>query len=166
MMDFTPLISASCSGHFEIVQWLLSHGANPNKRYGKCDWASLHAAACCGQVEVSRLLLQYEADIYARDNNGRTTLHVAVQYDHVDVARFLLEHGADVNARDNWRNSPLLWAVKPWLFKRANLEVARLIVDNGANIDAEDDEGQTAFQVASDYGYDDIAKFLSNHGSK
>ena len=33
------------------------------------------------------------------------------------------------------------------------LEVAHLLVGHGANIDAEDDEGRTAFQVASEYGY-------------
>jgi ankyrin repeat protein len=163
--DYTPLYGASSSGHLKTLQWLLSRSANPNVREGS-GWTPLHSAGFYGHVEVSRLLLQHKADIYACDTDGRTPLHVAVQYERVNAARLLLEHGADVNARDNWRNSPLLWAVKPWLFKRADLEVARLIVDNGANIDAEDDEGQTAFQVASDYGYDDIAKFLSNHGSK
>ena len=157
----SPLISASCSGHFEIVQWLLSHGANPNKRHQTNDRASLHVAACWGQVEVSRLLLQYKADIYARDDTGRTPLHVAVQRDRVDAARFLLEHGADVNTRDNSRNTPLLGAVKDRYF-----DVARLLVEHGANIDAEDNMGRTAFQVASDRGDHDIVKLLSEHGPK
>jgi ankyrin repeat protein len=34
------------------------------------------------------------------------------------------------------------------------LEVAHLLVGHGANIDAEDDEGRTAFQVASEYCMD------------
>jgi ankyrin repeat protein len=160
--NYTPLFGASCSGHFEIVKWLLSHRANTNDR-GKSDgWTSLHAAAGFGHIEVSRLLLQYKADIYVHDVEGRTPLHVAVKYHgRVDVARFLLEHGADMNARDNNRGTPLLCASQ-----YGCLEVARLLVEHGANIDAENDEGRTAFQVASESGYHDIAKLLSDHGPK
>jgi ankyrin repeat protein len=163
--DYTPLYGASCSGHFEIVQWLLSHGANPNNRGIEGSWTSLHAAAYFGRVEVSRLLLQYNADIYANTNEGWTPLHVAAQHEHVNVARLLLEHGADVNARDNSRNTSLLGAVKRGSPECRRLELARLLVEHGANIDAEDDEGRTAFQVASEYGYRGIAKLLSD-GSK
>jgi ankyrin repeat protein len=158
---YTPLYGASCSGHFEIVQWLLSHRANPNAR-GKVDgWTSLHVAAYLGHVEVSRLLLQYKADIYAHDNEGRSPLYVAVECEHVNVARLLLEHDADVNARDNSRDTLFLNAVR-----RRRFEVARLLVELGANIDAEDNKGRTAFQVASECGYHDVTKFLTDHGSK
>jgi ankyrin repeat protein len=164
--DYTPLFGASCSGHFDTVQWLLSHRADPNNRGRTDGWTSLHGAAFFGHVEVSRLLLQYKADINAHDTKGRIPLHVAVQYKRVNVARFLLEHGADVNARDNRHNTPLLGAVKRGSLKFSGLEVARLLVEYGANIDAEDCEGRTAFQVASKKGYHDIAKLLSEHGSK
>jgi ankyrin repeat protein len=157
----TPLFGASCSGDLEIVQWLLSRSANFTVRVETHGWTSLHAAACYGYVEISRLLLQYKADTYASDNEGRTPLHLAAQYERVNVARLLLEHGVDVNARDNSRKTPLHSASK-----RGQLEVARLLVEHGANIDVEDNEGMTAFQVASEEGYDDIAKFLSDRGSK
>ena len=113
---------------------------------------------------MSRLLLHSKANICARDFNGRTPLHVSVLYKSVDVARLLLEHGADVNAQDKGRKTPLLSAVKCVLYE-PTLEVARLLVGHGANIDAEDIEGRTAFRVASESGYPDIAKFLSDHCS-
>ena len=161
--DYTSLYAASCSGHSEIVQWLLIHGANPNEQghLVKHEWTLLHAAAMSGHVEVSRLLLQYKVDIDAHDKEGRTPLHIAVEHGHVNVARLFLEHGADVNARDNSRNTSLLRATK-----RGRLEVARLLIEHGANIDAEDNNGRTAFHVASESGYYDIAKLLSDHGSK
>jgi ankyrin repeat protein len=161
--DHTPLFRASCSGHFEIVQWLLSHRADPNDQANLDGWTSLHAAASFGHVEVSRLLLQYKANIYARDPEGRTALHVAVKFfgGHVNVARLLLEHGADMNARDRGRGTPLLRAIQ-----YGRLEIARLLLERGADIDAEDNWGQNSFQVASDREYHDIVKLLSDHGSK
>jgi ankyrin repeat protein len=160
--DYTALYGASSSGHFEIVQWLLSHRANPNHRANLDGWTSLHTAAYNGHVEVSRLLLQYKADINARDNEGQTPLHVAVQYfGHVNVARLLLEHGAGVNARDHSRNTSLHLASES-----GRPDVARLLVEHGANMDAKNDEGRTTCQLASTYGYHDITKLLSDHGSK
>ena len=161
--DYTPLFGASCSGHLEIVQWLLSHGANPNNR-GKLDGSnSLHGAAFFGHVEVCQLLLQYKADIYACDSEGSTPLHLAVDYSgHPNVARLLLEHGADVNARDNSRKTPLHLSFS----YNGSLDVARLLVEHGTDIDAEDSEGRTAFLIALEEGYHDIANFLSDHGSK
>jgi ankyrin repeat protein len=162
----TPLRGASSSGHLEIVQWLLSRGANSTARAGGLGFTPLHAAADFEQVEVSRLLLQYKADICARDRIGRTPLHIAVEgpgrgIEQVNITRFLLEHGADVNAPDNKRKTPLHRALE-W----GNLDVARLLVEYGANIVAEDDDGRTVSQVAAERGYHDFVKFLSDRGSK
>ena len=166
----TLLDGASCFGNVENVQWLLGRGANPNHQIIAGNWTSLHTAAWLGQVEISLLLLQYKADIYARDRGGRTPLHLVMEYGHVNLARLLLEHGADVNARDINRDTPLITAVKYNPIDTGSLkrrfEIARLLVEHGANIDAEDNEGRTAFQVASDRGYHSIAKLLSNNGSK
>jgi ankyrin repeat protein len=161
--DITPLIAASCSGHLEIVQWLLSHGANLTVRDRDEDigWTPLHAATFYGRVEVSRLLLQYKADIHAHDSKGRTPLHEAARGNEINAALLLLEHGADVNARDNRRNTPL-HAASEW----GRLDAARLLVEHGASIDAEDNEGITASQLASVGGHDDVIKFLSDRGSK
>ena len=159
----TLLRSVSITGHLEVVQWLLSHGANPTVWDEDTDsgWTSLHGAAFYGHVDISRLLLQYKADIHARDNEGRTPLHEAARFNMVDTARFLLENGADVNARDNSRRTPLHVASY-----EGYLDIARLLVELGANIDAEDNKGRTTSQLASESRKHDIVKFLSDHGSK
>jgi ankyrin repeat protein len=157
----TLLYGATWSKHLEIVQWLLSRGANPNVRDKIYGLTPQHSAAAFGLVEISRLLLQYKADSNAQDHHERTPLRVASDQGHVNVARLLLEHGADVDARGDIRNTSLHRASYS-----GHLDVARLLVEHGANIDAEDGKGRTALQVASESGHHDIAKFLSDHGSK
>jgi ankyrin repeat protein len=158
----TPLYGASWFGHLEVVQWLLSRSANPNVRDKTFGWIPQHLGASFGHVEISRLLLQYKADSNAQDQSERTPLMFASGQGHVDITRLLLEHGSDVNARDKNRNTPLHYASS----KREHPEVARLLVEHGAIIDAENNEGRTAYQVALENGRHDIAKFLSDHGSK
>jgi len=144
----TLLNGVSRMGHLEIVQRLLSRSANPNVRDGS-GWTPLHSAAAYKYVEVSPLLLQYKADNNIRDIDGKTLLHLASDWGRVNVVRLLLEPDADANTRDNSRSTPLLGAL---LY--GHLEVARLLVEHhGANIDAEDDEGRTAFPLASERGY-------------
>ena len=124
--DSTPLYGASDFGHFEIVQWLLNHRANPNHRERVLGWTSLHGAVHYGHIEVSRLLLQYKADFNAHDNEGRTPLHVAVERKHVNVARLLLEHGADLDARDEKGRTASELASKSGYH-----DIAKLLSDHG-----------------------------------
>ena len=116
----TLLRGASCSGPLEIVQWLLSCSANSSICDEQMGWTPLHSAACFGDVEISRLLLRYNADIHAHDKRGRTPLHVAAEYRNVNVVT-----------------------------DSGHLNIIRLLIEHGADIDAEDDEGRTAFQGAS-----------------
>ena len=95
----TPLNVAPSPERSEIVEWLLSHGADPNLRGDGDPYISLHAAAYCGNVEVCRMLLQHKADQNAPDSEGRTPLHLASEKGYIDVVRLLVEYGADVNAR-------------------------------------------------------------------
>ena len=67
-------------------------------------------------------------------------------------------HAVDVNARNRYGTTPLHLASK-----RGTLEFVRLLIDHGADIDLKDNEGRTAFDVAST---EEISKLLSDHGAK
>lgn len=60
-----------------------------------------------GRKDVVEYLLQYGANVLARDDGGLIPLHNACSFGHADVVLLLLEHGADANARDNWNYTPL-----------------------------------------------------------
>lgn len=144
----------------EIVEWLLHRGADPDLRDGSGGCTPLHFVVSHGPIEIAEILLEHKAVVNAQDDVGRIPLHVASRRGYVDFTRLLLRHGADVNSQDAEGSTPL------HLVGGVTLDIARLLVEHGANLDLEDFKGRTASQAASDRGSHDLAKWLSDHGSK
>jgi hypothetical protein len=161
----TLLHTSTITYQVDVVQWLLSHGADPNLGEN-LGWTPLLLAASNGWLEIAQILLQHNADTNLPDDGYRTPLHLASESGHPNVAQLLLEHGVDVNARDKSGSTPLHLAsrVGPWhSFMEGKLEVVRLLIEHGAEVGMKDNEGKTPLQVA--FG-SDMAKLLSDHGSK
>lgn len=93
----TPL-SHSVMNHsissFTIVQWLLEHGAGPNRMF-------LHAIAYrnADSVELTKLFLQSGLDPMMKDSEGYTYLYYAIEFYEIErgslIAEFLCQYGAD-----------------------------------------------------------------------
>jgi ankyrin repeat protein len=54
----------------------------------------MHLAARRGHIEIVRVLLQNEADVHIRGDDGRTALETANASGHSDIAQLLLDNGA------------------------------------------------------------------------
>ena len=62
------MMAAVDSGHHEMVQWLLAHGANVNARAdAESRHTALHSAAWNGDLKLVKLLIEAGADPTARD---------------------------------------------------------------------------------------------------
>ena len=161
----TPLHAASMLGHVDIMRWLFDHGADVNALQEYQCWTPLHLAAGNLYPEAVQLLLDHNADINSRNEAGNTPLCVTMfesfpsrkEYT-ADVVRQLLAHGADPNTCNGDRPTLLHQASL-----KGSLEVARLLVSYGAKVDDKDKEGKTPSQIASENGYHEIAKLLSEH---
>ena len=159
----TPLYSASRDGLVDIIRWLPNHGAAVSVPRDD-GWTPLHGAAGCMRGEAVRLLLDHNADVNSRNQTGRTPLCETI-FDRVssqegravDVVRRMLEHGADPNASCDHNRSTLLHEA----LHHGWLEVAQLLLSHGAKADGKNEEGKTPFQVASEKGYHEFAKLLS-----
>ena len=119
---------ASRSGHVEVAQVLVEHGADPTAR--DMDGLNpLHLASFHGYVEVVQLLVEHGADPTVQDNDGWTPLHWASQNGHVEVARFLVEHSADptVQDKDGW--TPLHRASQ-----NGHDKIVQFLVESGADV--------------------------------
>ena len=79
-------------------------------------------------TEATRCVIQFGADVDAKDHRGKPMLFWAIIDDNaVELVRLLVEAGADVNATDDRGQSMLFWAIL-----KENLEVIQILVDAGA----------------------------------
>ena len=90
----TPLHIAAMDGQWTAGRVLLKQGAEVNAKGKKSSWP-LHRALNEGFAWV---LLEFSADINARDDYDRTLLHEVLEDASTDVALFLLKNGANANA--------------------------------------------------------------------
>ena len=88
--------------HKDIVEYLLSKGADPNQPSNeKFEKLPLAIAASRDNADIARALLDAGAEVDKRDSFNKTPLMWASASNAREVARVLIENGADVNATDN-----------------------------------------------------------------
>ena len=92
----TPLHRAVRFGHVEVVQLLISRGANPST--GNFDGQTpLHLAAEQGGLAILQLLLEVDVPLDIHDNSGAAATHLAAANGHAGALALLLDRGANVD---------------------------------------------------------------------
>ncbi|OON19965.1 hypothetical protein X801_04160 [Opisthorchis viverrini] len=105
----------------------------------------LHFAAGYNRLSVVELLLQYGADVHAKDKGGLVPLHNACSYGHTKVAELLIKHGANVNVTDLWRFTPLHEAAA-----KGKFEICRLLLQHGADPSRKNRDGHMPIDLVKD----------------
>lgn len=101
--EIGQLNEAALNGDTDIVLELLEEGADVNweaKRGFKYGWTPLMFAASEGHIDILDILLDYGADIDARDNDGYSALMHAIDRREIDAAEFLIKEGAYLHYED------------------------------------------------------------------
>jgi ankyrin repeat protein len=136
----TALCASAGTGHLEVADFLLAHGAHVEN--ADCDgFTALHYCARPNyhggpdkesvgrRNEIARHLLEHNASVNARIRHGDTPLLLAVAEDNVALVKLLLEHGADPSLADSDGVTPLRISG----FATVNdPDLARLLRDHGA----------------------------------
>lgn len=161
----TALYAASGAGHYEIVELLLAHGADPNICTGKSANA-LQAAAINGSsthTRIAELLIAHGADVNAQSGSfGNALQAAAVTPTNKDLVRILLKHGADPNTSSGMFGCALQAAADG----EGNDDIIELLLDyHGANVNQVGENWGTALQVASEAGFESTVLLLLSRGA-
>lgn len=150
----TPLIAALKNEDYDLLKFFLENGADPNTEDGLGKLPLIEAAKFRGPNAYFELLLNYGADINAKDNRGDTALICSVDKSY-RVVEFLLSKGANVNVKNSQGDTPLTRAASI-----GKINNVKILLENGASIDDLNGFNMTALVLAIREGHFDIVKLL------
>jgi ankyrin repeat protein len=110
---FTPLHLAAYFGQDAMARILLDRGANPDAvSRNPMALRPLHSASVSPAPAIVTMLLEYGAQVNAKQHGGWTPLHAAAFNGDLPMAKNLIAHGADPQAASDDGKTPLAVAVE------------------------------------------------------
>ena len=160
-IDETPLLIACSTAQRQLVRLLLKSKADPNIANIE-GHGSLHKAvnADCSR-ETLQEIVDYGADVNAKDRRGRTALLLSCFYRQMDSLNVLIKAGADPTIDDEEGFSCIHAAVDG----RCSTDVLQTLIDNGAHVNARRRDGATALMRACRTGQSESVMFLLEAGA-
>ena len=158
-----PLHTAAARGYIDILRLLLSHKLDieiqdrqPNK-----DTPLAHAAES-GQANSIRLLLEYGANVHARNSSDYTPVMIAASQRHPGAVKALLEDGANPNDKASDGKTPLLLASRAGRYRLPTLQA---LVEGGADVNFFPTGGRSPLHSIAQFGEPEEMAYLLENGS-
>ena len=154
----TPLLIAAAFGHLEVFKlfYAVAEVKNPTlEEEGLEGRTLLHIAACGGNSEICKSIMESEDNKNPSDNTGTTPLHIAVAKGHFDICSIIIDIITNKNPVDNRGRSALHSAA---LY--GQLDIYKLIYRNVVDKTPRNLYGNTPLHNAASKGKLDICKFI------
>lgn len=134
---------ADSASHTEIVRYLVTHGADVNKRVTDGTTA-LNEASFWGHIETVRVLLGAKADVNSAKGNGYTPLLSAASRGHLEIVKLLIAAGANLNYQTRSGGLTALHLASSAGYR----DIVKLLIAAGARKDIKNIRGETYGDVA------------------
>ncbi|XP_066582490.1 ankyrin repeat, SAM and basic leucine zipper domain-containing protein 1-like [Prorops nasuta] len=159
---WTLLLYACLAAKPNIVEYLLTHGADPNKHkdgytplISLCNSQNISADDCFACL---RLLIEAKANANDTNKLRETPLICASKSKNIEFLSSLMQHVKDINATDSEGRTALMYAT---IANR--LDTVCFLLENNARIDIKDNRNLTAADIASAKEYHEIFSVLSSN---
>ena len=153
-----PFLLASVQSHFEMMDLLLSHGANINTT-SKHGWTPLMLATQRGDERCLKWLVARGADVNHLSPDRWAALSEATNSGFTQIMALLLEAGADpeVRAQSDW--APLMYAAY-----RGDIEAVNMLLEAGASFEEISAHDETVMLLAAAAGSATVVRRLLDAG--
>ena len=136
--NVTELIVAVERGDLKKVKSLIKAGADVNKPGGNLMWGKspLMMSMLQKRYDIFSFLIEHEADVNAKDEDGNFPLIVISKYNlDIKFLKKLVDHGADINAR-NKNGEQFVHSVSR-SYREQDKELLEYAISKGANINSQ-----------------------------
>ena len=167
-LNKVPLLHwASMAENIDVIKYLITKGASVDLKNSDGTTA-LMLAGSKGRAKNVRILIQNNADIFAKDKNEATTAHWITACLSPELFRELIQKGVDFNVKDNQGRTPLMWAISrpprltiEWNTNKINQAIG-ILIEQSKDIDTKDKTGRSALHQAVKLNY---MKLLIDNGA-
>ncbi|MGK5595566.1 MAG: ankyrin repeat domain-containing protein [Parachlamydiaceae bacterium] len=148
---------------FEVVRFLLAHGANANLSFFDISHlvsTEVHESLLSLSIKqktprMTQLLLHAKASI------GSDLLHEAARMPHNQKnIKLLLEYGANIDQLDDENHSAIFIAIK-----KGNLANVKAFIKGGIDLNHQNDFGESPLHLAIKDGTPEMIRLLIQHGA-
>ncbi len=98
--------TAVLSGNLEIVKQHIAAGTDINQKDPMSNSTPLMSAAAFNKIEIAKALINANADLTLKNNDGGTALHNAAFFCRVEIVQLLIDANADKAAKNNFGATP------------------------------------------------------------
>ncbi|CBJ33169.1 similar to ankyrin 2,3/unc44 [Ectocarpus siliculosus] len=156
----TPLQTAIGEGERGIVAQLLAAGADVNLKTGGSGRTALHKAACQGDVQIIKKVIEGGARLDALDAEEYMPIHLAADEGNLPALKELVRAGSDPEWRSGALQPPLANACMS-----GRTKVAKYLLET-CNVDAgtADSVGYTPLAISAQGGHVSIVRMLLKRG--
>ncbi|WP_178988709.1 ankyrin repeat domain-containing protein [Winogradskyella schleiferi] len=93
---------AVLTGNLEAVKQHIEAGTDINQKEPMSGSTPLMSAATFNQPEIAKVLINANADLSIKNNDGGTALHTAAFFGRIEIVQLLIDAKADKTVRNNY----------------------------------------------------------------
>jgi len=98
--------TAVLTGNLEAVKQHIKAGTDLNKKEPMSGSTPLMSAATFNKIEIAKALINANADLSLKNNDGGTALHTSAFFGRIEIVQLLIDVKADKTIRNNFGATP------------------------------------------------------------